>query len=201
MIVVFPYWGLPPAHNNLVGVMIDSVRRSMPGIEIYQQSDEVTPRVDGVDGVIRKRKTGDFIEHRFSMMSELDEDAISLDYDVVVQKDLRHVFDDEFDLAFTLKPDAHDKMKLNSGVMFTRSSGGGFWNEVLAIYEPIKDGWLNGQLAKYRASLKTGFKIKYLSRDYNYSPDSEAEDVSDKLAVHYKGARKEWMALKYIGSP
>lgn len=199
MIVVFPYWDMPEVHDNLVKVMINSVRKSMPGIKIYQQSDLEMREVEGVDGVIRKEKTGDFIEHRYSMVQDLNEDAISLDYDLVVQKDLRHVFNEDFDLCFTFNPKVRDWMKLNSGVMFTRPSGKSFWSEVLKEYQPIKDGWGGGQLAKLRAASKSKLNIKYLTTEYNFTPKTFDENTDDKFVVHYKGDRKHWMAHKYLG--
>ena len=188
---------MPKHHDFLAMAMMQSVK-SVMNARFIQQTDEKSDPVEGVDEVIRKERTGDFIEHRFGMMSEFDFDYICLDYDVIVQKDLTHVFNDEFDLCFVRKAASKDKFKLNSGVMFIRKSGKGFWNEVLEEYKPIKDGWINGQWAKFLAAEKTKLNIKYLGDSYNYSPRYLEENVDEKHVVHFKGQRKEWMAHKYL---
>lgn len=192
MILIFPYWGIE--EPDLAEIMVRSVRKEMPGLKVIQQTDEITKQLPFVDGVWRKKRTGDFIEHRFGMLQAIEEETISLDYDVIVNKDLRHVFKEDFDLALTLRKGHPEETRLNSGVMFLRPSGNGFWEETLNEYQSIKDGWQNGQTAKSRASLKTNLNILYLDANlYNYPPRNKEEDISMKYVAHYKGKRKEWM--------
>lgn len=192
MQLIFPYWGIN--EPDLAEIMVKSVRKVMPDLKVIQQTDEKTEQLPFVDGVWRKTKTGDFIEHRFSMLQDIEEETISLDYDVIVQKDLTHVFKEDFDLAFTERKGFPEATRLNSGVMFIRPSGKAFWGEMLAKYQPIKDGWQNGQTAKSRAARETKVNIKYLDADlYNYAIKKRELHAPDKYAIHFKGPRKQWM--------
>lgn len=197
MNVIFPYWGID--ESDLAEMMVNSVKRCMPYAKVIQQTDEKTPQLPFVDEVWRKPRTGDFIEHRFGMLSELKDECLSLDYDVIVQADLSHVFNDDWDVCLTERSGAPEETRYNSGVMFLRPSGNGFWKKMLKEYQNHKDGWMGGQVAICKALQKTRYKVKLLDRDqYNYTPQSTPqEDVSKRLVVHYKGKRKEWMRLNH----
>lgn len=192
MNVIFPYWGIDEA--DLAEMMVNSVTRCMPYAKVIQQTDEKTPQLPFVDEVWRKTRTGDFIEHRFGMLSELKEECLSLDYDVIVQADLSHVFNDDWDVCLTDAGGESDPTRFNSGVMFLRPSGNGFWREVVEEYQKYKDGWMGGQVAVAKVVKKTSYRVKRLDRsEYNYTPHKQSEDVSKRLVVHYKGLRKQWM--------
>jgi len=43
-----------------------------------------------------------------------------------------------------------------------------------------------------------GIRIKLLPKDiYNYAPEREDEDLSDRVIVHYHGPRKAWMLSQH----
>ena len=185
--------------------MIASVRRHIPGTCIVQMTDMTTDPVPGVNYVSRYARGQDFILFRFGALDILPRvDTILLDYDVIVQGDLAHVFKRDFDLALTRR-DATDKtvsafvlekLPHNAGVMFTRAKGFGFWREATSRYwlETSRNGWLDGALAVELALENTRLKILDLPCAlYNYTPMSRDEDLSRRVCVHYKGNRKDWI--------
>jgi lipopolysaccharide biosynthesis glycosyltransferase len=173
-------------------------------------TDLDTVRVIGVDDVIRKPWDRKFLmPYRLLHLKEFPAaNAILLDADVVVQRDLSPLFRDEFDVALTYRdetdpslrksPQAYQMMPFNSGVMLSRPSGREFWAEVhqacLAMTED-RQSWFGDQLAIKEVAARTMLKVKqYPCALYNYSPARWDEDLSEKFVVHYKGEnRKIWM--------
>ena len=188
--------------------MIASVRRHVPGAHLIQMTDMLTDPLPGVDLITRFPRGPDFILFRFGLLDTLPRaDTMMLDYDVIVQGDLAHVFKRPFDLALTRR-DATDKtissfmlekIPHNAGVMFSRKTGFEFWRGALSAYwlETSRNGWLDGAVAVELALAKTRLNVLDLpcSR-YNYTPATPDEDVSMRVCVHYKGNRKAW-----IGGP
>lgn len=207
MNVAFPFTNPLPVSVALA--MIASVRRHVPNACVIQMTDLVTDAVAGVDQVLRLPRVPDFIIFRFGLLDRLPREAtLLLDYDVIVQGDLSHVFYDsgqvDFDLALTRR-DATDKsisstmlekIPHNAGVMFSRPKGFDFWREALSTYwnETGRNGWLDGALAVELALKNTRLRVLDLPCSiYNYTPISPDEDVSARLCVHYKGFRKHWI--------
>jgi hypothetical protein len=80
------------------------------------------------------------------------------------------------------------------GVVFSRSPE--FWEKVFEHYKNAPKSWMWIQIATTECAhfLRDQFKVLELpGDDYNYTPSSPLEDVSDKAIVHYKGNRKHWM--------
>lgn len=178
------------------GLMVKSVRRHMD-CEIAQLTDDDTPAIDGCT-VIRKTWCGNPMIFKMQHLAELDGDVLVLDTDVIVQADLSAVFDHPFDVALTRRrgpiwdTDGNDvtiPMPYNCGVMFSRSKA--FWRACLE-WCPDDVGWYADQLAV--AAVSPNFDTLTLECDeYNYTPKRSDEDLTGRKAVHYKGARKEWM--------
>lgn len=208
--VCFPF--TRPCAPEVAALMVDSVRRHMPGAIIVQLTDEWTEAVPGVDTLIRMVKGADFINWRLRHMVEIGdtfEKILWMDYDVIAQSDLREVFDlHAFDIALT-KRDATDSTisaeilrvcPHNMGVGWSWGSAWGFWRKALSIYQarPRRDGWMDGQIAIEQAidevrSVNSLKVISLAASVYNYTPRSENEDLSGRKAVHYKGGRKIWI--------
>ena len=185
-------------------LMVASVRRHMQGAEIVQWTDEGTPAVAGVDRCERKAWDGQLpMHHKMMRLAEADGDVLALDTDVIVNADLRPVFNFRFDVALTWRdgpiydPNGNDLTKMmpfNCGVMWSRSPE--YWATCLRWCE-INDlaDWYVDQLAVAHVR---GFDVLKLHCDnFNYTPLSPDEDVSRRLAIHYKGKRKSWMIDKW----
>ena len=179
--------------------MIESVRRNMD-CEIVQNTDMETPAIDGCTVMRSKDEdNGNYMMWRMRGLSRLDGDVVSLDTDVVLQRDISCLFSLPFDAAFTWRDgpipdgagnDLSKLMPINSGVILYRNRD--VWRECLEWCKKGDFGWYADQFAM--AANWRKFDILRLHCDnFNYTPKSPDEDVSTRYAVHYKGKRKEWM--------
>lgn len=200
MIVCFPLEGIGQESMALAQIMVASVRKHMPFATIVQHCGSVCPGVPGVDRVERRVIPGDFVERRWTHMHEMmqlaDEPVLSLDYDVVVRRNLEYVFEDDFDVAMCRTPDRRDT-PYNAGVIFLRPHGASFWAEVLDAYRNNtgRDGWEDSQKALTIAADHTALHVRMLNFFvYNFTPDREGTDRSGAALVHYRGRRKRFMA-------
>jgi hypothetical protein len=194
-----------PRHYALADILVNSVRQSMPGVEIVHLTDEKSPIVPGVDASVRFAN-GPLLERRMQIYSSVDGEWLFLDTDTVVAKDVRHVFDDSaFDLAvadreWSLVKDHYKYTKgmtFNTGVIFSRSPK--LYQLALEIwrhYPAEKQAhWWSEQWAFAEAVYSGKFAVKVLpGMIYNRPPHTRDEDVSDAAILHYKGpTRKAWM--------
>lgn len=196
--------------SNIPQIMVASVRAAMPHANIVQMTDLDTEKIVGVDDVIRKRWDQKFLmPYRLMHLKEFPPaNAIFLDADVVVQKDLRCLFQDEFDIGLTYRdetdpslrksPEAYRMMPFNAGVMLSRASGMDFWAEAYNVCLAMPEDrrlWFGDQLAIKEVAARSTLKVnQYPCAIYNYSPSRWDEDLRDKFVIHYKGKnRKIWM--------
>lgn len=194
----------------LPSLMVASVRAAMPATEIVQMTDRVTPEVPGVDTAIRHDWDGrKMMIFRLAHLATLDRPAsIILDTDVIVQRALDPVFARPFDVALTIRHEPvtdldganiTPQMPYNTGVMFSRQTR--FWAEALEYCRRLPDDrhdWYGDQLSVKHVADTGSFKVLELPCDeYNYSPRTEDENIEARYAVHYKGARKEWMVRRF----
>lgn len=205
MIVCFPF--TDPLPRALAQKCIDSIKATMPDMNVHIWTNKSTACFPGCSHV--QRDFDDFMEWRLSCLAECCyRQAVYIDYDVIVQKSLRHVFELDFDVALTVRDhrdrSAADHVKArtphNAGVMFSRGAGGQqFYREVLEQYRAIRaagaqDAWMSGQDALENAFRQTSQRvIEIPAYHYNYTPTSPDEDVSHAHCVHYKGPRKSWI--------
>lgn len=194
--------------SKVAQIMVASVRKAMPTARVVQMTDADTKPVIGVDDVIRKRYDGKYpMPYRLLHLKDFpDADAVFLDTDVVVQKDLAPIFENEFDIGLTIRdqpvfdPDGIDvtiAMPYNTGVMFSRASGRPFWEAAYRhclTFSDFEKKWWGDQLSIKAVADTTSLKLKTFPCDlYNYTPNNPEEDVKEKFVVHYKGTRKLWM--------
>jgi hypothetical protein len=188
---------------TLPTMMVASVLKAMPGVEIVQMTDDFSPVIKGVTSVIRKPYDGNLMTFRMDHLAALDGDWITLDTDVIVKKDLREVFLQKFDVALTrrygtiLSPDGEnivESMPYNTGVMFSRNKV--FWKNAAKILRNMPESahsWWGDQLSVRIAVERGGFDVLDLSCDtHNYTPKDQADD-KDCYVLHFKGNRKDWM--------
>ena len=137
---------------------------------------------------------------RMRIHSMLAGEWLFVDSDIVIQKDVRDVFKDEFEIAVTDRvgsawehsPDVKD-MPYNMGVTFSRCPE--FWGRVAKILEEAPEAlreWCGDQLVV--CQLQQHYKTKVLpGQVYNFTPFKRGEDRSHAAIVHWKGPRKEWI--------
>lgn len=183
---------------TLPQIMIKSAQKAMPGIEIIHLADEVTPAI--AEHVIRRPYDGRLMMFRLEHLAAIDGEWISLDTDTVVRKDLRKVFDQEFDVALTRRYEPimsagvniTKVMPYNTGVMFSRRKA--FWQAARETLEKMPADahrWWGDQLAV--AAVAPRFDVLELPcNEWNWTPQKEGE-TKDCAVVHFKGPRKAWM--------
>lgn len=189
---------------TLPTLMVESVLKAMPGANIIQMTDDATPAIKGVTSVVRKPYDGvNLMTYRMAHLAALDGAWLTLDTDVLVMKDLRTVFDKDFDVALTrrygtiLSPDGIDiveAMPYNTGVMFSRNRQ--FWENCYKTLLGMPESahrWWGDQLSVRLAAEGNRFNVLELHCDtYNYTPKDD-KDRKDVFVYHFKGNRKDWM--------
>jgi alpha-N-acetylglucosamine transferase len=189
--------------TRLAEKMVASVKQVMPEAKVIQMSDVESPLVKGADAVIRMPYDGYLMTFRLKHLAELRGRWITLDTDIIVKKDLRHVFDQPFDVALTKREgvildgdniNIAAMMPYNAGVMFSTSYI--FWQNAVKTLVKMPESahkWWGDQLA-LRMMVDCGkFDVLELPCDeYNYSPSKETER-KDVYVYHFKGKRKDWM--------
>jgi hypothetical protein len=194
-----------PQHYVHAELLTRSVRAAMPGIEVVQLTDETSPPVLGVDAVLRK-PNGPMLERRLEHYASLDGPWLLLDTDVLVQTDVRAIFNHNFDVAMADRnwphipptPELTAEMPFNTGVVFSRSKA--FWAEALNVWrgftEEQRRDWLSEQRAVAKTVASALFRIGVLpGMTFNYPPVSATDPGMEGAAIlHFKGPRKPWMA-------
>lgn len=207
--------------RDLAHECIKQAKRVIPDVHIMQFTNkrerEALPLIDecrrlDLNGM-------GLMEARIHFYSKCNEEILLIDPDVWIQSDPFQVFDKtvygDFDVALTKraesdrlivkddgqhaqlleKGNAAPQMPYNTGVIFSRNPE--FWSHVLMMMRTmtIHDrNWFGDQVAVKQVAQSGRFDVLDLPcSQYNYSPAAKAEDVSDKIMVHYKGKRKEWM--------
>lgn len=196
-------------HLVLADMMIRSVRKAMPGVKIVQFSDEQTPQVMGVDTVWRINGEGvpmaiQCVRH----YAACDGDWLLIDTDVLVQDDVREVFEEPFDVAVcdrdgTLADKEEDlqmikDMPHNIGVMFSRSPA--FWKAVEEKMQTMTDArkqWMGNQYAACEVIASGQFHVKIIPGiQYNYAAHNTKDRCESASIAHYKGAMRKRIMLE-----
>ena len=184
-------------------LMLASAKKHMPGLKLYHLTDADT---EALAEPIRIPEALPLAVKRTQFYAQLMGDWLYVDTDILFTRDVRDIFDKEFDLAFAKRNEVNDyarAMPYNLGVVFSRNHR--FWADILQAVKdlpPKLQEWDGLQLASgwYATRKWCPYKILELPGEYNYTPKSKDEDVSDKAIVHYKGLKpKEW--LQSIQSP
>lgn len=188
---------------SLAELMVKSVKKAMQGVEVIQLTDMVTPQIKGVSSVVRKPYSGYLMTFRLEHLADLNGEWITLDTDVIVNKDLREVFNQDFDVALTRRYqpiidengiNIVDSMPYNTGVMFSRNKI--FWKNAHKLLLNMPESahrWWGDQLSVSQASKSKHFNVLELDcNKYNYTPLND-KDKQDVFVYHFKGNRKDWM--------
>jgi hypothetical protein len=190
-------------YYRLAKIMMRSVRKAMPGVEMVQFTDMSSEAIDGADDVSR-HPSSPLPLARSNHYASVEGEWLFIDTDVVVQADVRDVFDNTFDIAIADRnwyPSARvsksfeGTMKYNVGVVFSRQPA--FWKDVHTLVATgglYNDPWFGDQKAvsdiiatgKYRVEALPGML-------YNYPPSGADDPALGAKIVHCKGNRKEWM--------
>lgn len=198
------FFCMSESHLSMAALMLESVRTSMPGVEVHHLTDDKCRSLEGVDDVHRLGGDIPMAVRRMTHNASCEGDWLFVDSDVIFQQDVRNVFDEQFDVALTdrigtitYEIEYAKAMPYNLGVAFSRSSA--FWKRVLyhlRTLSPKYQQWEGDQLViceMIKQRVSSDFKVKILpGRMYNYPPKF-AGDGKHAAIVHYKGHRKQWL--------
>lgn len=190
-------------HVRLAAALMRSVRRAMPDVSIVHLTDALTPAIDGVD-VVQRQGPAPIALGCLEAYAACEGEWLFVDTDVIVQRDVRYIFERPFDIAVanrdgTLRPkEVGTKfmrgMPFNKGAVFSRSPT--FWVAAAAHLRTLSEKrqhWMGDQLSTNHVIATGRFRVEILPSRYNYPPLLKDEDVSTKAILHYKGPRKTWM--------
>lgn len=195
------------SYLGMAALMLESVRRSMPGVEVHHLTDDQCTALPGVDGVRRMTSTAHvpMAIQRMTHHSACEGEWLFIDADVIVRKDVRGIFDTHFDVALTDRAGTITNeakyaavMPHNIGVVFSRSPA--FWREVIKQLQKLPEKfqeWEGDQrvINEMVRAGGAGFNIATLpGLIYNYPPRA-ADDprIAEAAIVHYKGNRKMYL--------
>jgi hypothetical protein len=201
MVVSFFHVGDVPKY---LPAMIKSVREVL-GWPIVQMTDEDCPQLEGVDEVVRRPYYGLLSKCRMDHLADYPHDEmLILDTDILVKRDVSHVFKNDFDVALTKRyrpvrtETGYDMTKIypyNCGVMFSRSRQ--FWADCVKFLDedvPIEySQWMGEQLSMCVVAESGKHRVFDLPVDeYNWTPAEVGQSCGDARIVHFKGNRKDW---------
>lgn len=200
----FTVAGRDSVHYQLAESLVRSIRTTMPSVPIVQFTDIDSPAVPHVDTVMR-RAPAPMGLLRIAHQASVEGDWLFLDTDVVVQRDVRHVFDHPFDVAVASREGTYKhereaasrfmaRMPFNFGVVFARCPA--FWRSVqvhLETLSPARQHFMGEQEALCAVIQSGAYAVHTLPPGYNYPPRRRTEDLRGQSIVHYKGSRKAWL--------
>lgn len=195
----------PTVHLKMAAMLIASVRRVMPDVPIVHLTDATTEPVDGVDLVQRVSGCPPVALGCLQAYAAAGTgDWLFVDTDVIVQEDVRHVFDKAFDVAVatregTLKPSEvgrkfFNRSPYNKGAVWSRSAD--FWADAVKACETMqasRQAWMGDQIAMNEVIAAGQYRVTVLANRFNYPPKYRSEDLRTQAVLHYKGPRKEWL--------
>lgn len=187
-------------HLEMGKLFVASVNKAMPGVEVFHLTNETCPAIDGAKP-LRLPNDMPMGLRRLTHYASLEGKWLLCDSDVIVQKDVRHVLEGPVDVAVVSRKgtdiegtDYEKVFPYNFGVVFSNSQL--FWKMVLGVVETLPrelQEWEGEQAALGSIAKDKQFRVAVLPNEYNYTPRSRVEDVSDKFILHYKGPRKSWI--------
>lgn len=190
-------------HVTLAGHLIRSIRHVMPLVRIVQLTDTTSVRVPGVDAV-REYPWAPVALACLQAYAACVGDWLFVDTDVLIRRDVQHVFDLPFDIAVSdragtltekdLSGSLITRMPFNKGAVFSRSQA--FWKDAaarLAAKSEKAQAWMGDQQAMCDVIASGAYDVRVLPNGYNYPPKARTDNVSDKSILHLKGPRKAWI--------
>jgi hypothetical protein len=182
-------------------IMIQSVRKAMPGVKIIQLTDMTTKALPA-DEVVRQPWDGEhLVLHRFMRYAEVNEPCLFLDTDIIVRDSLEPEFELGWGVMVTrrtapvLDPNGNNItgiMPYNSGVIGVKDFG--YLRECVSLIQGMgedKKLWWGEQHAMAQIQYKNKYDVPI--EVYNYTPMRQDESFRGRKVLHLKGERKSWM--------
>lgn len=192
--------------RELATRMVKSVLEHMPFTEIVQMSDFNTKPIPGIDGLRPLTIGEDFMPYRLRHLAEFEGEAIFLDTDIIVRRNLREAFNEQFDVGLTKREyqilhrktgeDIAKAMPYNTGVMFSRKPD--FFWEAYKYCKSLpqeKQQWWGDQISVNHIAKQGNYSIhEFPCEIWNRVPVRVDDYKPETYVTHYKGdKRKAWM--------
>lgn len=197
--------------RKLAELMIASVRRTMPDVEIWQITDLNRTKDLPVDRVFRKAFIyDDWVPWMFDCLSQIPGKVLFLDSDIIVQRDLRPLFNTGADVTLTSRgPKMINGRSMPFLLGVVASKAPAFWvdarDRVLAMPDSDDRNWWGSQtvLVEMADDMKHGllpWTIAAVSVDpHNYVPKHAGDLPADKWVLHFKGPKRRAWMLEHWG--
>lgn len=186
-------------HLPITKYLLESCKKSCPEAPVFQLTDEKTAAVAEPIRIPGDMPMG---VRRVSHYAALEGDWLFVDTDILIKRDVSHVFDEPFDLAVASREGTYmhgssysESNPYNFGVVFSRNREP--WKLLLKHLREMDTQYQNwgGEQLLLGALVKScRYKTKVLSSSYNFTPLTRDEDLSDKHIIHLKGPRKQWIS-------
>ncbi len=196
--------------------LVKSARKVMPWVRIVHFTDLTSPPVKGVH-TVRRKPSEPMALLRMRHHAGVSGDWLFVDTDVVFQRDVTHIFEQDFDIAITTRTWPHlraavgftERMPFNTGVVFSRCPR--FWQEAYTRLRGLplaEQMWMGDQSVicemvedhegRYAIAQVNGAK-------YNYPPpippkQTVKEATQAASIVHYKGEARKAMLLQRVAT-
>lgn len=175
----------------------------MPDVEVCHLTNRTTAILTGATP-IRRYQNVEMARFRMEHHAQLTGEWLFIDTDVLITKDVQHVFESSFDIAVSNRDGmpqySEDVWNLlmphNMGVVFSRTQG--FWQrcyDFVGHMTQEMQTWEGDQYAFCRLLKLSEYGVKILSgQQYNFAPVRATLDSRDHYIAHYKGGiRKDWL--------
>lgn len=188
-------------HLQYARLLLASAHRAMPGTEVLQLTNGSCPEITRAIRIPGEMPMG---VRRLKHYANLEGDWLFLDTDILIKKDVGHVFDKPFDIALASRDgtawagtEYAKVMPYNFGVVFSRNRE--FWKQALAALQCAPkqlQEWEGEQriTCEMATHKRSPFGVEILSSDYNYTPKIREENLEGRFILHLKGPRKAWMS-------
>jgi hypothetical protein len=180
-------------------MMVASCKRF--GYEVWQLSDEISPKVEGVDVLKREPMRGGRMMYRAQRLADQEAPYVLLDTDMIVAKDISDGFSEDVSLSWRPKQNVMMKdgppirMPYNGGLVFV--SNAAFMRdcyEEMKKMPPKHQDWYGDQIALRDVAESGKYKVRELKESgWNYVPEQLGEMRPDIRIYHFKGLRKQMM--------
>jgi hypothetical protein len=183
---------------------VGSIKKHMPESRLIQYSGVNTPKVDGVDEVIRK-------EHPFKESHNMIglictyfikdvalENMIFMDMDMMLNAPIDDVFEDDFDVAICPRS-KYEGMKTYLrerfpyyGIFFIKNKCT-FVKDYYDLMHSFKSTHWHDDMDAKRELINSGrYKVKFLDSEiYNRLPRNKDDFDKNTKVFHFKGRKKE----------
>jgi hypothetical protein len=196
--------------RKVAELMIASVRKAMPAVEIVQMTDKDFTEDLPVDRVLRKAfNRPNWVPWMYEFLSEIPGEVLFLDSDIIVQRDLSPMFLTGADVTLTSRgPKTVEGRQMPFLIGVVASKAPSFWLEAAERVAKMEDqddrDWWGSQVVLFDMwmDFKHGslpWKMSAVDADiHNYVPQNENDLPKDKWVLHFKGKkRKAWMLKNF----